>query len=258
MGASLKEFEDLDYLVMGCAYSIQNELGRLCDENIYQKDLVTRLVSAGLGDIYTEVPLRVTYNDFCKTYYLDLVIEGIGLYELKAVMALTGAHDAQLINYLHLLGLSYGKLINFGAPKVEGKLIRAGIQGNGPRSFEEDLSGWRSLSPCCRQLRDVFRELLSDWESRLSVSLYEEALTYFLGGEDDVVKRLSITRDEVDLGSQSFRIHTPGIAFQVSAVRKNHQNMEFHLRRLLLHTDLDAIQWLNISNDSVRYYTVSR
>jgi GxxExxY protein len=110
-GASLNEFEKIDYVVMGCAYSIQNELGRLCDESIYQNDLVQRLFATGIRDVQTEVPLTVTYNGFCKMYYLDLVVEGIGLYELKAVGALAGAHEAQLIS-------GYSSGIDFGLGRL--------------------------------------------------------------------------------------------------------------------------------------------
>jgi len=55
-GASLNEFEKIDYVVMGCAYSIQNELGRLCDESIYQNDLVQRLFATGIRDVQMKFP----------------------------------------------------------------------------------------------------------------------------------------------------------------------------------------------------------
>ncbi len=37
-----EEFAKLDYRVMRIAFECQNELGRLCEESIYQNDLVTR------------------------------------------------------------------------------------------------------------------------------------------------------------------------------------------------------------------------
>ena len=39
------EFEAVDYRVMGHAYACQNELGRLCEESAYQRDLQARLRS---------------------------------------------------------------------------------------------------------------------------------------------------------------------------------------------------------------------
>jgi hypothetical protein len=43
-----KEFAELDYRVMRVAFECQNELGRLCEETIYQNDLVARLKAVGL------------------------------------------------------------------------------------------------------------------------------------------------------------------------------------------------------------------
>ena len=45
---SQDEFAQLDYRVMQVAFECQNQLGRLCDEAIYQNDLVARLEAAGI------------------------------------------------------------------------------------------------------------------------------------------------------------------------------------------------------------------
>ncbi len=46
---SQKEFAAIDYQVMRSVFDCQNELGRLCDEVIYQNDLAARLEAAGLA-----------------------------------------------------------------------------------------------------------------------------------------------------------------------------------------------------------------
>ena len=45
----------------------------------------------------------------------DFLVEGNIIVELKAIQALLPVHDAQLINYLKVTGLSVGLLLNFGA-----------------------------------------------------------------------------------------------------------------------------------------------
>ena len=60
-----EEFAQLDYVVMRHAFECQNQLGRLCDELIYQNDLAARLQAAGLP-VRTEVPITVTCRDFRK------------------------------------------------------------------------------------------------------------------------------------------------------------------------------------------------
>jgi len=98
-----EEFAQLDYLVMRHAFECQNQLGRLCDELIYQNDLAARLLATGLP-VRTEVPITVTCRDFRKAYSLDLVVADAGIYELKTALTLIGEHEAQLLNYLFLRG----------------------------------------------------------------------------------------------------------------------------------------------------------
>ena len=101
---SADAFEQRDYRVMGHSYACQNELGRLCDEGVYEADLKGRLLAEGFRDVNTQMPVIVTHDSFSKTYYLDLIADD-ALYELKTNTALTGEDDAQLIHYLLLLGI---------------------------------------------------------------------------------------------------------------------------------------------------------
>src|SRR5438046_6988027 len=83
-----EEFAQLDYRVMRHAFDSQNELGRLCDEVIYENDLAVRLESAGLGPVQRQVPVTVTHRDFTKLYSLDLVVSHAVIYELKTATCL--------------------------------------------------------------------------------------------------------------------------------------------------------------------------
>ena len=90
-----REFGDVAYGVMERAFAVQNELGRFFEEKVYQRELAFQL-----GDrARIEVPLRVAHGDFCKTYFLDLVVDCGALFELKAVERLADVHRSQLLNY---------------------------------------------------------------------------------------------------------------------------------------------------------------
>ena len=78
------EFAQMDYRVMRCAFDSQNELGRLCDDAVYQNDLADRLQAAGLGPVRKEVPVTAMHRDFAKTYWLDLVVGDAGIYSTLA------------------------------------------------------------------------------------------------------------------------------------------------------------------------------
>ena len=82
------EFSDVAYGVMGKLFDIHEDLGRLFDEEIYQRELLQRLPEAR-----GEAPLQVTFDSFSKTYFLDVVYRG-GILELKVVESLAPRHRA--------------------------------------------------------------------------------------------------------------------------------------------------------------------
>jgi GxxExxY protein len=64
------------------------------------------------SSVASQVPLHLVHSSFRKTYFLDIVADEGVVLELKAAEALNDRHRAQLVNYLFLLELSHGKLIN--------------------------------------------------------------------------------------------------------------------------------------------------
>ncbi len=74
---------DLDYVVMSHVFASHSELGRMCDESVYQADVAARLNADGIS-ARRETPIWVRHDDFAKRYDLDLVIGGAFVYELKA------------------------------------------------------------------------------------------------------------------------------------------------------------------------------
>jgi GxxExxY protein len=254
---SAAEFEKLDYRVMGHAYASQNELGRLCDECAYKADLKARLLADGFQPVLTEIPVTAAHRDFSKKYFLDLVAGG-ALYELKADANLVGEHDAQLLNYMFLLGIQRGKLLNFHAAKVQGKIIATSLTPEDRRRFTDVSERWLRVDPACEDLRQTLLDLLHDWGAFLDVNLYQEALIHFLGGARNVERRVSLHRDRLDLGGQRMLVHAPGVAFRVTAFTESQSFAESHLRRLLALTDLNAIQWINLNHSRIEFTTITK
>jgi len=256
-GLSAQEFEELDYRVMGHAYASQNELGRLCNECAYQADLKARLLGDGFRSVLTEVPITVSHRDFSKRYFLDLVADH-ALYELKTDAALVGEHETQLFNYMFLLGIQRGKLLNFRPQKVQGRMIRTSLTNEGRRTFTAESDRWKDLTPSCKILRHVMLDLLEDWGAFLDFTLYQEALIHFLGGPASVERPITLRRDALPLGRQQMLIHAPEIAFRITAFTENQSHTESHLRRLLAVTDLQAVQWINLNHSKIEFTTVQR
>jgi GxxExxY protein len=249
------EFETVDYRVMGHAYASQNELGRLCDECAYKADLRARLLADGFQSVLAEIPVTLTHGDFSKKYFLDLVADN-ALYELKAEANFASEHDAQVFNYMFLLGVQRGKLLNFRPGKVQGRLIATSLSREERGRFATIVERWQDLTPACELLRQTMCDLLADWGAFLEIPLYQEALIHLLGGPSNVERLVSLSRTGLDLGAQRMFVHAPGIAFRLTAVAEDQQYVESHLRRLLALTSLKAIQWINLNHARIEFTTV--
>lgn len=249
------DFERIDGAVMRCAYDSQNELGRLCDERVYENDIAARLRSLGFTNVHTQVPVAVSHDAFSKTYRLDLVVEQM-VYELKTVLALVGEHDAQVIHYAVMLAIDRVKLLNLRTPKVQGLLRRSPLHRVDRRQFTLDANRWQAQSGECDEVLRRIQELLKDIGAFLEARLYEEALVHFFGGELRCTRRIEIRRGELELGTHRFCCHSEDMAFVVTAFHENSAAHEAQLRRLLRLTPLRGMQWFNLDHAHLQAMTL--
>lgn len=254
---SQEEFAQLDYQVMRLAFECQNELGRLCEESIYQNDLAARLEASGLS-VMKEAPVTVEHGGFSKTYLLDLIVANGGIYELKTSLALVGSHEAQLLNYLFLCGSHHGKLLNFRPARVESRFINTTLTQSERREFTVEMDAWHERDRDDREFRDRLLGLLMDWGCWLDVALYTEASIYFVGGDGRGVQLLPLARGEVRLGTQFFSLLNPTTAFRITALTEGLSDYEHHLRSLLRLTPLHAVQWVNLARRKVQFVSLTR
>jgi GxxExxY protein len=111
--------------VIGACIEIHKQLGPGLLESAYEECLCHELALAGLR-FERQKPLPVSYKSVrldCG-YRLDLVVEGKVIVELKTVDELVPIHDAQLLTYLKLSGLTVGLLVNFNVPVLKQGLKR--------------------------------------------------------------------------------------------------------------------------------------
>ena len=242
---------------MGCSYASQNDLGRLCDERVYENDVAERLQSAGCPEIQTQVPVTLMHRDFTKTYRLDLVVRQM-VYEFKTARALAPEHDAQAIHYAALLGIDRVKLINFRSPRVVGRLLRSPSLARDDSRLVVCTARWHALSEHCEALLASMAGLLSDVGAFLESRLYEEALVHFSGGEGKCVQRLPLVREGRELGTHRFNCHASRSAFVVTSFSEEAAAHEHQLRRVLRFTDLKGIQWFNLNRSELQAVTLER
>jgi len=107
--------------ILGCAFTVYNNVGNGFDEAIYQEMLCIELKNHGMSAVM-EYHLPVYYQGVKleKFQKADIVVNDKIILELKAVSKLVPEHKAQLIRYLKLSGMKVGLLLNFGkAGKLE-------------------------------------------------------------------------------------------------------------------------------------------
>ena len=109
--------------IIGCAYSVANELGFGFLEKVYEHSMMIAISEKNLK-VENQVPISVYYHEKnVGDYYVDLLVDDKIIIELKSVKELSSIHKAQLLNYLKATKKRIGLLINFGSSKVEVKRV---------------------------------------------------------------------------------------------------------------------------------------
>ncbi len=244
------KFTQCAYQVMQHAFTLREEFGPLFQESIYQQELAFRVPEARC-----EVPIELEFDGFSKTFYLDLLVGGGAVFELKAVQSLTEQHRRQLLQYLFLTDLPHGKLVNFRSERVQHAFVNNTLSRSDRVSFGVDDTGWQDLETT--RLKERMIAVLQDWGTGLEVGLYGEVAAWLCGQTPDTETKIEIRQNGRLLGSQPVRLASPSVALRTSALPPERlADYEMHLRRFLEHTCLHSIQWVNITRQLVQFKTI--
>ena len=94
-------------------------------ESVYETCLCQELQERGIAFARQRLlPVEHKGVRLESEYRIDLVIDEQLLVELKSVADLMPIHEAQVLTYLRLTGLSVGLLINFNTPTLHQGLRR--------------------------------------------------------------------------------------------------------------------------------------
>lgn len=249
---SQDEFYELDHLMTGVAFEIQNELGRFLDEELYKRELEFRLHSKGLA-VSREVRVVVSHLSYRKDYAMDLVVGDRVVVEAKTAERIVAAHKAQGMNYLYLSNTQHGTLLNFRPAKVEHEFLSTRLDAALRRRIRWSLSAWKPLSPACVLLRDCLHDIAIDWGCFLETTLYREALAQLTNTHEQLVAIHSHSRI---VGHQQLHILGDDLILAVTTLTKDDKAMRLQLEKLLLATRLRAVQWINFNRHTIELSTI--
>lgn len=246
------EFQPIASEVMHHVFAIHNEFGRFFEEQIYKKELASRMSGVAL-----ESSITLTHTTFLKTYYVDLLVNNCGLFEFKAVDTLHPRHRGQTLNYLLLLDLGHGKVINIRAEQVGHQFVNCPRRLVDLRNPMVHDRRWNAHLAGAEAFRDQLMAIISDWGAGLDVGLYEEAMTHFLGGETRVIVPVPVLGTLGHVADQRMRMAAPHVAFKITGLLEREEDFENHVRKLIDHTSLTAVLWVNITQENVTFTTLS-
>ncbi len=98
---------------------VHEALGPGFVEAVYNKAFAVELRNRNLI-VEREKLIRVVYGScVVGRHYLDLVVEGRVIVELKATRAIIPVYEAQMRSYLAATAFAFGLIINFGTLELE-------------------------------------------------------------------------------------------------------------------------------------------
>ena len=107
---------------------VLNELKPGLDEKLYENALLLELHARGHA-IDQQCPFKVLYRGReVGTLIPDLIIDGKVIVDTKVVRHFDESHEAQMVGYLKITGVSVGLLINFKHAKLGFKRIVNGAE----------------------------------------------------------------------------------------------------------------------------------
>ncbi len=119
----MKNYDNITYVINGCAMQVHNTLGNGFQEVIYQRCLAFELEKKGLS-FAREIEQDVFYKSLLVgTRRADFIVENTVIVELKALTHLENVHLAQAKNYLVAYNKPIGLLINFSSTSLQFKKL---------------------------------------------------------------------------------------------------------------------------------------
>ncbi|MBX9779750.1 MAG: GxxExxY protein [Chitinophagaceae bacterium] len=110
--------------LIDAAFEVHMQLGPGLLESVYEYCLSQELRNRSINhSVQCRLPLIYKGVELQKEFYIDMLISGCIIVEIKAVEVVAPVHYAQLLSYMRLANKKLGFLINFNVP-----LLKDGIK----------------------------------------------------------------------------------------------------------------------------------
>ncbi len=124
--------EEIGKIILDSAFKVHTTLGPGLLESVYEAALVIELTKRGVN-VERQRPIPVIYEGqlLDVAFRADLVANNLVLVELKSVEAITPLFQKTVTNYLKLIPLRLGFLVNFNEAHLRNGITRItnGLEG---------------------------------------------------------------------------------------------------------------------------------
>jgi len=79
-----------------------------------------------------------------------------------------------------------------------------------------------------------------------------------MGGKEKVIAPIDIIDNGKIIGQQKMSLLNQTTAFHFSAVSENYKNYIIHIERLLKHSNLQTILWINLNKEKIILKTINQ
>ena len=114
-----KQITELTYKILGACIEVHKILGPGLLESVYHKALQEEFKIQGIN-FNSEFIIPVLYKgiDLDCGFQCDFIVEDSIILEIKSVSEFHDIHKAQVLNYMNLLKLPKGILVNFNVSNI--------------------------------------------------------------------------------------------------------------------------------------------
>jgi GxxExxY protein len=130
------ELDQVTHTIIGASILVHRTIGVGLLESAYEECLAYELSSRGLY-IERQKAIPLVYKGVVLecSFRPDLIVENQVVVELKCCARLDSSHEAQMLTYLRITGLTVGLILNFHAPVLKDGIKRLvnGFSAPSPR-----------------------------------------------------------------------------------------------------------------------------
>ncbi|CAM3004790.1 GxxExxY protein [Rariglobus hedericola] len=129
--------EEIGKAILDAAFTVHTKLGPGLLESVYEAALVRELIKRGFT-VERQKPILVHYDDELLeevAFRADLIVNHLVLIELKSVSEVTDLFKKITYNYLRLIPLQLGFIINFNEAHLKNGITRIVNGAEGKPTF---------------------------------------------------------------------------------------------------------------------------